>query len=380
MTNEIDSLALLPCPFCGSTDLHQIYKDTGRKWGYISCFGCGAKSGAVKTWYDPEEEWRAGAAAQWNRRASTGFFATLTPEQQKAALEYRGPDWHGPADLAVVDYTALSDEAVAYLVGITEDGGIGPDDVERAGKMYPKREAVVDYTERAQELWQELLDKDDRTSPKEYPEMVLITFDEFRDFLSAVAFERDNQIQGMAAEIAAQKAFIDKFNEVYDHNSKIADKIVAHHTTTPAIYGLQPDHKFKEGASPLDVAADIASALSALSAAAFEHQTKIAALETERDEATRQHQQILKNYRDCIDRHEAELAEVAEYKIAASLALDRREAVIRDVKAERDAALAKLARLREPETQRAVAEAVAGEGGTWAMADAALAVIGKGLT
>lgn len=32
----------------------------------------------------------------------------------------------------------------------------------------------------AHRLWQELLDKDDRTSPAEYPEMALITWDEFR--------------------------------------------------------------------------------------------------------------------------------------------------------------------------------------------------------
>ncbi len=32
-------------------------------------------------------------------------------------------------------------------------------------------------------LWQELLEKTDRTSPEEYPEMVLITRDELRDFI-----------------------------------------------------------------------------------------------------------------------------------------------------------------------------------------------------
>jgi hypothetical protein len=32
-----------------------------------------------------------------------------------------------------------------------------------------------------EQLWQDLLDKDDRTSPAEYPDMALITFDEFRD-------------------------------------------------------------------------------------------------------------------------------------------------------------------------------------------------------
>jgi hypothetical protein len=31
-------------------------------------------------------------------RPMTGFFAALTPEQQKAALEYRGPENHGLPD------------------------------------------------------------------------------------------------------------------------------------------------------------------------------------------------------------------------------------------------------------------------------------------
>lgn len=37
------------------------------------------------------------------------------------------------------------------------------------------------------ELWQDLLEKDDRTSPEEYPEMALITFDEFAAYLRQFA-------------------------------------------------------------------------------------------------------------------------------------------------------------------------------------------------
>lgn len=32
-------------------------------------------------------------------------------------------------------------------------------------------------------LWQELVEMDDRTSPAEYPDMALISFDEFHEFL-----------------------------------------------------------------------------------------------------------------------------------------------------------------------------------------------------
>jgi hypothetical protein len=42
-----------------------------------------------------------------------------------------------------------------------------------------------------EDAWQDLLDKDDRTSPEDYPDMALITFDELRDYMThAVRHER----------------------------------------------------------------------------------------------------------------------------------------------------------------------------------------------
>lgn len=40
--------------------------------------------------------------------------------------------------------------------------------------------------EEIERLWQCLLDKDDRTSPVEYPDMALITFEEFAEFAAAL--------------------------------------------------------------------------------------------------------------------------------------------------------------------------------------------------
>jgi hypothetical protein len=37
------------------------------------------------------------------------------------------------------------------------------------------------------DCWQDLLDKDDRTSPVEYPEMALITHDELADYINSAA-------------------------------------------------------------------------------------------------------------------------------------------------------------------------------------------------
>lgn len=36
-----------------------------------------------------------------------------------------------------------------------------------------------------QYLWQDLMEKDDRNSPAEYPEMCLITFEEFAGYIEA---------------------------------------------------------------------------------------------------------------------------------------------------------------------------------------------------
>jgi hypothetical protein len=40
-------------------------------------------------------------------------------------------------------------------------------------------------TQLIDDLWQDLLDKDDRTSPAEYPDMALITRDEFEAYLQS---------------------------------------------------------------------------------------------------------------------------------------------------------------------------------------------------
>lgn len=50
--------------------------------------------------------------------------------------------------------------------------------------------SLSDARQRANEaiddLWQDLVEKDDRTSPSEYPEMALITHDEFAAYINNV--------------------------------------------------------------------------------------------------------------------------------------------------------------------------------------------------
>lgn len=44
--------------------------------------------------------------------------------------------------------------------------------------------AAASHPPIAAELWQDLVEKDDRTSPEEYPEMALISFDELAGYIA----------------------------------------------------------------------------------------------------------------------------------------------------------------------------------------------------
>lgn len=66
------------------------------------------------------------------------------------------------------------------------------------------------------EIWQELLDKDDRTSPPEYPTMVMISFDELADYLDARPILRSPPDKGHDLSCAA-----DFFDDIeVDDNGK----------------------------------------------------------------------------------------------------------------------------------------------------------------
>lgn len=190
-------------------------------------------------------------------------YTGITERERRIREVHKHADLNTFYEREIHDLLGLLDERRAEILRLREQWDAALDAARKEAQPQP---GVVDYTERARIITAPFRDGSQHSERLAF---------EVKDALSAVASERDNQVQGMAAVIATQKAFIDKFNEVYDSNSKIAEKIVAHHTVTPAIYGLQPDHRFKENASPLDVAADIASALSALSAIAFEHQAEI---------------------------------------------------------------------------------------------------------
>ena len=61
------------------------------------------------------------------------------------------------------------------------------------------------------ELWQNHIDRDDRNSPEEYPEMALITFEEFKQNIEFYA-------ETLTARLAASDAEVKALREALDPN------------------------------------------------------------------------------------------------------------------------------------------------------------------
>lgn len=95
----------------------------------------------------------------------------------KFASDWQGQtiDWAYPSEWAAMATQKLRD-AKTELVGwlSTTQAETDPATLAVPGDV-------------VEQLWQELLEKDDRTSPAEYPDMALITFDEFCAALAAAS-------------------------------------------------------------------------------------------------------------------------------------------------------------------------------------------------
>jgi len=69
---------LMPCPFCGGTDLTDDFTSGGYRWMHVRCSTCRAMSPGVKIDHADYETTRAEARAVWNRKPRAPHFAVCT--------------------------------------------------------------------------------------------------------------------------------------------------------------------------------------------------------------------------------------------------------------------------------------------------------------
>jgi hypothetical protein len=109
---------------------------------------------------------------------------------------------------------AKADRIVSAIAtcSVSDEHLKGEDRNGLSGEAMPARSALAETPlppplrtdreigELIEQLWQDLLDKDDRTSPEEYPDHALITFDEFRDYVNQSLLTLSQQVKSLTEE------------------------------------------------------------------------------------------------------------------------------------------------------------------------------------
>ena len=82
-----------------------------------------------------------------------------------------------------------------------------------AAKM---REAA--QTALIERLWQSLLDKDDRNSPEEYPDMAMLTFEEFAGYIRAATDPHSERIAALTEALEGAEAALEPLDAYFQAN------------------------------------------------------------------------------------------------------------------------------------------------------------------
>ncbi|MGM4906305.1 Lar family restriction alleviation protein [Tardiphaga sp. 866_E4_N2_1] len=179
---------LLPCPFCGGNAELQQSKDHGFVRRFVYCQPCGARS--------PNYHEDGNATYWWNTRhpapetSCSASAVTIDRKHYDALI-------HEHQELTAIRTTAMTASAepiapkcktiyvkpLRTLVAIDERFA---DRIRDLLNATPPSDAAREALT-ADDAWHELVEKDDRNSPEEYPEMCLITIEELRNFMDRAA-------------------------------------------------------------------------------------------------------------------------------------------------------------------------------------------------
>ena len=76
--------------------------------------------------------------------------------------------------------------------------------------------SAAEQNDLIERFWQSLLDKDDRNSPEEYPDMAMLTFDEFAGYIREVADPHAAQIAALTEALAVAQQRIAELENSLD--------------------------------------------------------------------------------------------------------------------------------------------------------------------
>ncbi len=181
----MQSEELKPCPFCGGKNLSFRLSDIEGWIAHVECTDCDDMLGPMSEWkHDDKEDAEKDAAAVWNRRPCL-----------EAALSAAEPQ---PAPSVAAKAFQISDIMVDAFVDATrsDEGWRNGDDAEyyrsqaRSGLDVALSAQVKDVAGWQDEekltpkqAWTILCETPDITSPEEYPDHALITFEQLQSYM-----------------------------------------------------------------------------------------------------------------------------------------------------------------------------------------------------
>lgn len=207
---NIDVDGLAPCPHCGSTEV--FVQNAGWKANtFMRCPGCKTTFSLDNGTPRAHED----TVAAWNRRSALQptDAGVGEPVAGEWVLVPREPTEEmgkaGRKKLAeIADRMETAKLTAVSHIDFWQQVGHVPNNEIWAAMLAAAPEAGVAVGVEA--AWRDLVEKTDRTSPEDYPDMALITKDELADYMAALASPTVERAWDIVAEPLADLADVER--------------------------------------------------------------------------------------------------------------------------------------------------------------------------
>ncbi|MEV5054629.1 Lar family restriction alleviation protein [Agrobacterium radiobacter] len=196
----MQSEELKPCPFCGGKNLSFRLSDIEGWIAHVECTDCDDMLGPMSEWkHDDKEDAEKDAAAVWNRRPCLEAALSAAEPQPAPSVAVKALDWSGFKGVQINDQWMPDDQELIYTaVGVYDGDGDMDDDareqiIERLLAAWQRSALSAQVQDVAgwqdeekltpKQAWTILCETPDITSPEEYPDHALITFEQLQSYM-----------------------------------------------------------------------------------------------------------------------------------------------------------------------------------------------------